>query len=142
MTQTWLVPLDGSETALRPIDWIIAHAADQRETPTIHLLNVQPALPQDIGRFIDAETLRAFHREAGDAALAPALARLTAAGIAAKPHVLVGEAAPAIVQFAADHACDQILIGSHGHTGLVGTLMGSVAMRVVHLSTVPVLLVR
>ncbi len=142
MTQTWLVPLDGSETALRPIDWIVAHAADQREAPAIHLLNVQPALPQDIGRFIDAETLREFHREGGEAALAPALARLAAAGIGAQAHVLVGEAAPTIVQFASDRACDQILIGTHGRTGLTGTLMGSVAMRVAHLATVPVLLVR
>lgn len=142
MTQTWLVPLDGSETALHPIDWIVAHFGDQREAPVIHLLNVQPALPQDIGRFIDADTLREFHCEGGEAALAPALARFAAAGIAAQAHVLVGEAAPTIVQFAADKACDQILIGTHGRTGLAGTLMGSVAMRVVHLATVPVLLVR
>lgn len=142
MNPTWLVPLDGSDTALRSIDWIVAHAADLRKAPTIHLLNVQPALPQDIGRFIAADTLREFHREGGEAALAPALARLAAAGMAAQSHVLVGEAAPTIVRFATDHACDQILIGTHGHTGLVGTLMGSVAMRVVHLATVPVLLVR
>ena len=41
----------------------------------IHLLNVQPNLPRDIGRFINADTLREFHLESGMKALAPALAQ-------------------------------------------------------------------
>jgi hypothetical protein len=48
------------------------HAADYREPPQIHLINVQAALPNDIGRFINAETLREFHLEAGMKALAAA----------------------------------------------------------------------
>jgi nucleotide-binding universal stress UspA family protein len=142
MTQKWLVPIDGSEIALHSISWIIKHAAEFREPPQVLLINVQVTLPSDIGRFINAETLREFHLEAGTAALAPARDRLTAAGLIPEVHVLLGDPATAITEFADSHACSQILIGTHGNSGLTGTLLGSVAMKVVHRSRVPVLLVR
>lgn len=142
MTQRWLVPIDGSEVALHSTGWIIKHAAELREPPQIHLINVQATLPRDIGRFIDAETMREFHLEAGMKALAAARDQLTAAGLAPELHVLVGEAATAITEFADSHACSQILIGTHGNSGLTGTLLGSVAMKVVHHSHIPVLLIR
>jgi nucleotide-binding universal stress UspA family protein len=142
MTQKWLVPIDGSDIALHSVGWIVRHAAEYREPPQIHLINVQAALSNDIGRFINAETLREFHLEAGMNALAAARDQLTAAGLAPQLHVLVGDAASAITDFADSHGCSQILIGTRGHSGLTGTLMGSVAMKVVHLSKVPVLMVR
>lgn len=138
----WLIPVDDSASALLPIDWVIANLPAWRETPTIHLLNVQPNLPRDVGRFINADTLREFHLESGMKALAPARDKLAAAGIAAQTHVLVGEAAPTIVQFAADKQCTQILLGTRGHSGLAGTLLGSVAMKLVHQANVPLLLIR
>ena len=142
MTQNWLVPIDGSEISLHSTAWIIKHAAEWREPPQIHLINVQSALPNDIGRFIDGETIREFHLEAGMAALAPARDKLAAAGLAPELHVLVGDAAATITAFADSHGCTQILIGTRGHSGFAGTLLGSVAMKVVHLSNVPVLLIR
>lgn len=142
MTQKWLVPIDGSETSLRSASWLIANAGEWREPPQIHLINVQPALPKDIGRFIDAETLREFHLEAGMTALAGARERLAAAAMKPELHVLVGEAAASINEFADSHGCSLILIGTHGNSGLTGSLLGSVAMKVVHQSRVPVLLVR
>ena len=142
MTQKWLVPIDGSDIALHSIGWIMRHVTEYREPPQIHLINVQATLPNDIGRFINAETLREFHLEAGMNALAAARDQLTAAGLAPQLHVLIGDAASAITGFADSHGCSQILIGTRGHSGLTGTLLGSVAMKVVHLSTVPVLLIR
>lgn len=142
MTQNWLVPIDGSEISLHSTAWIIQHAAEWRERPHIHLINVQAALPNDIGRFIDTDTIRDFHLEAGMTALAAARERLIGAGFAPELHVLVGDAAATITAFAESHGCTQILIGTRGHSGLAGTLLGSVAMKVVHLSSVPVLLIR
>lgn len=142
MMQKWLVPIDGSEIALQSIAWIIKHAADWREPPQILLINVQVSLPNDIGRFINAETIREFHLETGMTALAAARDRLTAAGLSPELHVLVGDPATAITDFADSHACSQIVIGTHGHSGLAGTLLGSVAMKVVHHSRLPVLLIR
>lgn len=142
MKQIWLVPLDGSETSLRAIDWVIDNIGNLQEVPEIHLLNVQSALPRDIGRFISSEAVQDFHRESGLAALAAGKALLNARQIDTTEHVLVGEIAPTIRDFADHHHCSTIVLGTHGHTGLTGTLLGSVAMRVAHLSTTPVMLVR
>ena len=142
MKQIWLVPLDGSEVALRAIDWVIQSSSLMKDAPQIHLLNVQPSLPRDIGRYINADTIRDFHRDTGMTALTEAKVRLDAAGLTGEQHVLVGETGPTVVEFAASHACTQIIIGTHGHSGLTGTLLGSIAMRVVHLAKVPVVLVR
>ncbi|MDP2132143.1 MAG: universal stress protein [Sulfuritalea sp.] len=142
MTQKWLVPIDGSETSLHAASWIVDNIAAWREPPKILLINVQITLPNDIGRFINAETIREFHLETGMKALAAARDKLAAAGIATELHVLMGEAAATITAFADSHDCNQIVIGTRGHSGLTGTLLGSVAMKVVHLSNVPVLLIR
>ncbi len=139
---SWLIPIDGSEISLKPIDWVIAHLDDWKTAPTLHLLNVQPALPRDIARFINNEQIQDFHREEGLKALATADQQLQAAGLTPQLHISVGESAETIVEFAASKACDQILIGTRGHTGLGGTLLGSVASKVTHLAKVPLLLVR
>lgn len=142
MAQKWLIPIDGSATSLLAARWAANHARAQREAPTIHLINVQAVLPNDVGRFINAETMKEFHLENGMNALAAVREELTTAGLAPTVHVLVGDPAPAISEFAASHGCDLILIGTRGHSGLAGTLLGSVAMKVVHHAPVPVLLVR
>lgn len=142
MTQKWLLPIDGSETSLNAAHWVIDNIAAWREPPQILLINVQATLPNDIGRFIDADTIREFHLDAGMKSLAASREKLAAAGISTELHVLIGEAATAITGFADSHDCNQIVIGTRGHSGLAGTLLGSVAMKVVHLSNVPVLLIR
>ena len=142
MTQNWLVPIDGSEVALKSVAWITEHLPEWRDAPQIKLINVQPMLPNDIGRFISADTIREFHLEAGMKALSAARDRLVASGVTPELHVMVGDAASTITDFAESHGCSQIVLGTHGHSGLTGTLLGSVAMKVVHLSKAPVLLVR
>ncbi|MFN4148774.1 MAG: universal stress protein [Rhodocyclaceae bacterium] len=139
----WLIPVDGDdEISLKPIAWVIAHRDDWKMLPMIHLLNVQRPVSGDVSRFVDAEQLRDFHREEGLKALAAARARLEAAGIVPLLHVSVGELAETIVDFAASRDCELILLGTRGHTGISGTLLGSVASKVVHLARGPVLIVR
>lgn len=142
MTQNWLVPVDGEEISLKPVAWILAHRDEWKVVPTIHLLNVQHQLSGDVSRFINAEQIRDFHREEGLKALAEAERLLKAAGIEPQSHVAVGDSAETIVDFADSRHCQQILLGTRGHTGLGGTLLGSVASKVVHLTKVPLLLVR
>lgn len=142
MAQEWLIPIDGSAISLKSVTWFIAHREDWKTPPAIHLLNVQPPLPRDASRFINADVLRDFHREEGLKALAAAEQQLKAAGVVPQLHVAVGESADTIVEYADSRSCDQILIGTRGHTGLGGTLLGSVAAKVAHLTRVPLLLIR
>ncbi len=140
--QSWLIPVDGSEVSLKPIDWLITHREDWTTLPAIHLLSVQAPLTGDASRFVNADQLKDYHREEGLKAMAEAERRLKAAGIVPQLHVSVGDSAETIVDFAASRACDQILIGTRGHTGLGGTLLGSVASKVAHKTQLPLLLLR
>lgn len=139
---SWLVPVDGDEISLKPVAWILAHRDNWKAMPTIHLLNVRRPVSGDVSQFVNAEQVRDYHREEGLKALAAAQARLEAAGIAPVLHVSVGEFAETIVDFADSRGCEQILLGTRGHTGLGGTLLGSVASKVTHLTKVPLLIVR
>ncbi|MGY2896021.1 universal stress protein [Deinococcus sp. UYEF24] len=52
------------------------------------------------------------------------------------------EVADCLIQAATDDGAELIVMSSHGHGGLVQVLLGSVAARVLHQATVPVMVVR
>jgi nucleotide-binding universal stress UspA family protein len=54
----------------------------------------------------------------------------------------VGSPARVIATMAGDDRFDLIVMGSHGHGAIAGLLMGSVTVKVLALSKVPVLIVR
>lgn len=138
-----LVPVDGSETSDRAIDHLMKKLGWYKNTVEIHLLNVQHSLHGDVSMFVSHEQLRNFHHEEGIKALQSARAKLDAAGVPYIFHVGVGEAPALIItHYARDKQCDQILMGAHGRGPIKGMLMGSVTRKVLHLTDVPLLLVK
>lgn len=142
MNARWLLPVDGSLPALRAVDHVMGEALATPQTIDILLLNVQHPLPSDISRFVSTDVVHDYHRETGDAALASARARLHAAGIGHAEHVLIGEVAPTIVDFAREHDCGLIIMGARGLGTVAGLLLGSVTQRVIHLTDLPVVVVK
>ncbi|MCX7896811.1 MAG: universal stress protein [Rhodocyclaceae bacterium] len=142
MPQRWLIAIDGSEHALKALTWAIAQGELMQEPPEIHLANVQVRLPADISRFVSRAAIEDFHREEGQRQLATALAQCQAAGVQPIPHVLVGEAAATLVDFAAAQGFDLIVVGTRGHTGVSGVILGSVATKIAHLAKTPLVLIR
>jgi nucleotide-binding universal stress UspA family protein len=143
MTIKILLPVDGSDCALRAVGHLIAHTVWFRDVPEIHLLHVQPPIP--IGRalaHVGKETLHSHYMEESREHLLGAQQRLDAANRPHTTHVHVGQAAEVIARLAGELNCDLIVMGSHGRTGLAGLIMGSVASRVLHLAPCPVLLVK
>lgn len=138
-----LLPVDGSECALRAVDQLIGHGDWFRDLPEIHLLHVHAPIP--IGRVqahVGAETLHAYYLEESQQQLAAAQERLDAAGRFHTTHIHVGLPAEVIAKVAGDLGCDLIVMGSHGRSAMAGLLLGSVATRVLHLVSCPVLLVK
>ncbi len=137
-----LVPVDGSEAPLKGIDHLIAKAGWYCETPEIHLINVQPALPMDVTRFISRDELRKYHLEEGMKELATARAKLDAAGLKYVFHIDVGDTAETITHYTRDKQIDLILLGTRALGAVAGMLLGSSATKIVREAEAPVLLVR
>ena len=78
----------------------------------------------------------------GQRYLAQVAEPLTKNGVKAGITVLMGEAAEQIVDFAGDENADLIIMASHGRSGFSRWAMGSVAEKVFHGSSVPILLVK
>lgn len=138
-----LLPVDGSDCSGRAVDHLIEHAGWFSATPDVHLLHVH--LPIPIGRVqshVGHDTLATYYREEAEQQLAPASARLDAAGVAYTRHIHVGQPAEVIARLARDLGCDLIFMGTHGRGGISAMVLGSVAAKVLHLAEQPVLLVK
>lgn len=139
-----LLAVDGSKFSLDAVDCVIDHADWYREKPEVELLTVHlpvPKLPR-MGMAVGRAQIERYYEEEGQQNLAAAKKKLDAAGIAVQTRVLVGDVAETIVKQAKSARCDLICIGTRGMTGFGKALLGSTATKVLHISDVPVLLVK
>ena len=138
-----LIPVDGSDSAKRAVDQVIATATLLKDAPQIFLLNVQWNIASgNVKLFINHETINDYYREQGMAALVLAREKLDSAGLAYTYHISVGTPAEAIVQYAQEQQVDQITMGAQGQNTLSALLLGSVVRKVLHLAPMPVLIVK
>jgi nucleotide-binding universal stress UspA family protein len=136
-----LVAVDGSGTS----DRAVAHAAALvagGAADELHLLNVQPNLGGAISSFVSRDQINAHHREEGEKGLATAIDVAKKAGVEAKVHIGVGRHGEIVSDFVKKLGAGLIVIGTRGHTGLAGVLLGSVAQDVIAHAKVPVTLVK
>lgn len=138
-----LVPVDGSDCALRAIEYVIRNAALAKDATQVYLLNVQwNVAAGNVKLFINQETINDYYREQGMAALQSARAALDAAALPYQYHISVGTPAEAIAQYASQQNVDQIVMGRQGQGRLHSLLLGSVVSKVLHLVECPVVLVK
>ena len=140
--RTILIPVDGSACSERAIEEAV-RLAQESGPADIHVLNVQPRI--FVGEtlvFLDPAKLDTYYYEQGSKGLSSAEKLLKKAGIAFTSHRAVGPVAETIVTKAKELGADGILMGTHGHGRVAGMLLGSVSNKVLHLSPVPVTLVR
>jgi nucleotide-binding universal stress UspA family protein len=137
-----VIAVDGSDASLRAID-AAARLAKDAQVEAV-LLNVRPGpayhgdiSPRDYERIGERE--RAHQEKVLDAALKHAqrigLERAIVQAETGTPEVDVP-------RIADERAADLIVMGTRGLSSLGGLLLGSVAQRVVHHASVPVLLVK
>ena len=122
-----LFPTDGSRDARVALLELVPLALSTGATVVVF-----EVVPDDD----DAARSAATERQRG------ARRQLEQAGIAGVECVVQhGEPGPAIVSAAAQHACDVIVMATHGRTGLPRLLLGSVAEYVLRHAPCPILLV-
>lgn len=139
-----LVPVDGSDHALRALEFAVEKFAPNLGTQVdLHLLNVQPPIAQgEVRMFVGEEQIRAWQQEQGEAASSRATKLLDELDVPYTSHICVGHAIEAIASFAVERGCDLIVMGTRGLSGVMGALMGSVADGLLRRSVVPLLLVK
>lgn len=137
-----LVPLDGSAYGEKAV----AHVLKLREQSAdveVHLLNVQIPIESGHARlFVAHDELQAHYRDEGLEALKGARALLDAADVPYAFHISVGHVADTILRYAEEKGFDKIVMGTHGRSGLMQVLLGSIAEEVLRRADMPVTLVK
>ncbi len=137
-----LLPIDGSAHALAAVDHALALVRAGLEADMV-LVNVQePPSLYEVVTAHDAEVLEHVRTDAGADLLAPAEARLDAAGLSWESEVAGGQPATLLVELLENYGCEAVVMGVRGVTDADATGPGSVALAVLTHSPVPVTLVR
>jgi len=132
-----LLAVDGFAHSRAAADDLISHL--RRDSVVVHVLHVveiEELVPNadDFARGAEYGADVVAHvdrgRRAADALVGDIAGPLTAAGFATVTAVRDGDPRRAIVDYAAEHDCDWIVMGSHGRRGLERLLMGSVSEAV------------
>jgi len=142
MYEKVLVPLDGSKLAETTLPHVtkMAQAGFIKE---VVLLNVVEIPSFWVTESVDLVKFEEDQRIRAKSYLDDVQARLNAEGIKARTEMREDHhAAEAIVNYAKSNHFDLIVIASHGFSGMMRWVFGSVALRVLHESKIPVLLIR
>jgi len=89
----------------------------------------------------DVRDFKAELEKVGKHAIARAVAELEAAGIETETRIDSGKPADVIVSVAKEVGADTIVVGTVGENPITGALLGSVVLRLVQRSPIPVLVV-
>lgn len=138
-----LLPVDGSESALRATQKLIETLDWHKEPPHIDMVAVQPRVPQfpNMSLVISNGMLNRYYTEECEAMLAPSKKALDADGVKYVAYRLVGAIAETIVEQAKQLDSTMIFMGTRGMTALSNMVLGSVTTRVLHLAHIPVVLI-
>jgi nucleotide-binding universal stress UspA family protein len=147
MFQQIMVPLDGSELAERALP--CAERLGVATGATLHLVHVVELAPPLTWPFAPAylpgsvyDDVVAQETQQATAYLDKMRERVAAGGVHVRTEQMVGYAAVTLLDYERDAGIDLVVMCSHGRTGLARFALGSVAERLLHHGTAPVLLVR
>jgi nucleotide-binding universal stress UspA family protein len=139
-----LIPLDGSALAERILPPAMALGALTDAVCTlVHVIALDaagydtdwPAARPEAGAL-------ATMRAAAQTYLDRVAERLGAQSLVVHTAVISGQLAPAVLEYARDHAVDLVALATHGRSGAARILLGSIADKIVRGAATPVLLYR
>ncbi|WP_458209566.1 universal stress protein [Haladaptatus sp. NG-SE-30] len=137
-----LVPTDGSEQSKKALEHVLTEFPDADVT----IINIID--PIDVG-YTSTVGMPGYSEEWYEESKANAEALFEDAqeiadeyDVTLSTETELGRPSQTIVEFAEEHDFDQIVMGSHGRSGVSRILLGSVAETVVRRSPIPVTVVR
>jgi nucleotide-binding universal stress UspA family protein len=140
-----LVPLDGSKLA----ECVLPHAEAiaKLSKASIELVHViEPLeLPTRGGIALSIDDLKQIElhtKNDAESYLREIVERLKLAGIKAHSKLLTGKAADRLIDYIHKSNFDLVIMATHGRSGISRWIWGSVADKILHSSSIPVLLVR
>lgn len=137
-----LLAVDGSAYSKKMLAYLSTHETLLNAGNAYTVFTSQPALPARARAAVGKEIVEQYYADECEKVLAPVSKFLLRHGIDAKSSWKVGPAGTTIAKVATDGKFDLVVMGSHGHSAMVGLVMGSVATQVLAHCKVPVLLVR
>lgn len=137
----FLVPVDGSTAALRALREAV-RLAKLVNGSSVHLVHVYevPQLVGVLSEHVPREDIEGLQRRDAEVILERAVGEVQDSGVTFSREALAGPVAQTIASYAEDLACDAIIMGRHGKR-LAEYSAGSVALRVLQASKLPVMLV-
>ena len=141
--QSLLVPIDGSEPAWHALEFALRIA---RGVPggIVHALYVHPSIDVSgkVQIFVSEAHMRELAMRESQSLLDAAEQRLRAGEIAHSVEILEGSTGEIIARRATERGCDAIVMGTRGMGRVASFVVGSVATKVLQLSTLPVMLIK
>jgi nucleotide-binding universal stress UspA family protein len=137
-----LIPVDGSAQALDAVRHALRLRQDGLNASFVLATVQDPTYLYERLLAPDADVLDRVSGAVGSRALAGAEALFDAAGVPYAREIGSGEPAPALIEMAARHGCDAIILGARGLGALRSALMGSVSQGVLQASMLPVTIVK
>ena len=139
---TVLVPVDGSPSATRAVTWI-ADVLRSQPGAHVHLLHVHADVDAwEVRSHLGADDIARWHASASQAILEPAAAIVRDAGIEVTTHAAMGDIASEVAAHVTRLACDSLVMGTRGLGPVQSLLLGSTAMKVIHVVDVPITLIK
>lgn len=139
--QRIVVGIDGSQGARRALEWAIAEAKLRDAHLVVVHAWLEPAAVA-VGSVITAGGVEPeIFEETAERTVADVLGAADTTGLpqGIETHVVAGAPARALIDAAKD--ADLIVVGSRGHGGFTGLLLGSVSQQVAHHATCPVVII-
>lgn len=131
-----VVGVDGSEQSLAAMDWAVQEARLRHgEVQAVTAWNF-PYVTDALGTAWDYEI---FEKDA-QAILEAELERVKDHDVEITGRIVEGNPASALIE--ASKAADLIVVGSRGHGGFTGMMLGSVSHQTIHHAHCPVLVIR
>lgn len=132
-----LIPVDGSENALRAVRHVINRSFSHSAVEA-HLLHVRPAFWTNLAGISGKQVRDAHHREIADKALAGACGLLRRHGVPYAVHLDAGGRADTINRTAQRLRVDRIVIGTARRNSLTRIIEDSITSRLLEIARVPV----